>query len=479
MMQDAGRRDLAGNFAEDPAELLDGVRRITRLFWFAIALATLTAGYAAFCARDLFYDGALYLLGWAAHGELVFFVPARETVQTLQQVFVIAGERAGIKDVFALARLFSLGTSGWPVLLTAACWPVLPRKEKAWIIGPLLNLAAVIPITSLFGIGEGLLASCVLWLTFLMFSFRLHTGWGAVAAVVLTAACGMTHEVAFPFLAGLALLALMRLRLATGWERMSLALVALLAAAGSLHLAYWAMFPRDPIERSNFVASLLGGFLGTGREPNLPALASIVAAVAIALTLARPKRSIIDNWPVWLAGLVFVVEIALVVLVPDRVLTPGRFFAARALPVLFTTVAAFGMVCLRERAISPTRLATVPVMSILFGLVLTQAAIQLAMTQRWQALTGDMRTLLAQRRGVITFAESSQALNPTASRFRRELLQSWSVEPLGIVLALGGHVQSVFEPGPHEPWVPFHFDTPRSRPTAPGLDWSGFPARPR
>jgi hypothetical protein len=452
--------------------------RITVIFWVAIVLSGLSAAFAIWCARDLVYDGALYFLGWAAGDEFKLFIPVRESVQALQQCFEIVGERVGINNLSVLARLFSLGVSGWPVILTALCWFVLPRHRKAWIVGPVLNLVAVIPTTSFFGIGEAIIASCLLWLLFLIFMFRMHETWGMIAGPLLTVACGFAHEAAFVFLAGLSLLALARIPQVKGWERAATAGVGLFSAVGSLHLFLWVVFPRDSFERANFLVSLFGGFLGTLDAPNLPALASLAALAAIAFVACQGNQDRLPKWPMAAAGALFVLTVLALLVRCDAVIAPSRYFEARGLPVVFTTLAAFGLFFLDRRGVDPARFVSLEVCALLAMLVLTQSVFQIVMTGRWQAFTSDLRSVLSRRTGVISLAESSRMLNPGGERFRGELLKSWSIEPLSIVFAPGGHVRAMLAPAPDARWVPYRLNDPATLPHAPELDWSGFSAHP-
>ncbi len=300
---------------------------------------------------------------------------------------------------------------------------------------------------------------------------------GIIAAIVLTAACGFAHEAAFPFMAGLSLLAAMRAFHASGRERIALITVAVLAALGTLHLVTWVVWPRDPLERSAFLDNgLRFSFVGTVREPNLPFLSSTAAAVAIGAAWIQRKRLGSGIWPVSFAFAAFAILIVLITLHPDRMISPWRNFASRGLPVMFTTIAALATVLLRARGISPVRFVTTPVALILLGLMLTQTFFQLAMTERWQDFTNELRDFVSKRSGIIAFAESSRALNPGVTRFRRELLATWGIQPLSIVLAPGGHVRAVVQPDPKSRWYPYHLDGPGAFPEAPGLDWSHFKA---
>src|ERR1700752_420230 len=130
--------------------------------------------------RGMFADGSNYVVHILASEDFFLLEPARKLVQVLQQSLLVLGIRAGVTDLPTLARLFTLGTLGWPIILTASCWLILPRKEKGWIVGPLINLVGLCPMTSLAAIGEGMIASCLLWVIFFLVLFRAQSIWGAI-----------------------------------------------------------------------------------------------------------------------------------------------------------------------------------------------------------------------------------------------------------------------------------------------------------
>jgi len=66
------------------------------------------------------------------------------------------------------------------------------------------------------------------------------------------------------------------------------------------------------------------------------------------------------------------------------------------------------------------------------------------------------------------------SLDHDGSRLRRELLESWSVEPLSILLAPGGRILAVVEPAASARWVPYRFNDAKTLPHLPQLDWSHF-----
>lgn len=447
----------------------DGVARI---FWIAVALAGASAAYAVSGARDLIYDGSFYLLGIASHGAFQLFEPGRVSVQVLQQCFAVLGSRLGVHDLWTLSLLYSLGASGWPVVLTALCWLALPQGEKNWIAGPLINLVFVIPTTSLIGVGEGIIASCLLWLAVLLVCFRMRNTWSAALALGLTIACVFSHESAVLCLALIAACAALQVRGTKGFTRAVAVCIVAAAAAGAIYMLRWILIPRSAIERGDFLVSLLGGFLGTPYALNLPATACLAAAAAIVVALSH--KSAIRRSAILLFFAALALLLLAIVVMPGETLAPSRSFAARGLPVALTTLLAIVLYLMKRRGIFPAQFAKGPALAIILGLSIFQLLAQAIMTERWNAYANDLRGLVSTRKGAVSHAEAMRTLDPEGARFRRELLESWSVEPLSIVLAPRGRVMAVVQSAPTARWTPYRLDEPATMPRAPGLDWSGF-----
>lgn len=440
-------------------------------FWIAVTISGAAALHAVLAARGLVYDGSYYLLGITTRQTFQFYEPARLTVQFLQQCFAVAGIRLGVHNLWTLAVLFSMGLFGWPLILTALCWFVLPRDSKSWIAGPLLNLVFAIPVTSFIGIGEGIIASCLLWLAFLLIQFRASRPAGALASIGVTAACAYSHEAAILCLILIAYAALQRLSDRKGFCRAAALVAALVAIAAAGNMLRWIIVPRSAVERGDFLASM-GSFLGWPSDPNIPAVASTIAAIAVVVALIWKGRR------AWTAAciavaLVFVLFIVLLAGM-DRFIAPSRFFSARGLPVGLTTLLVGLYLVLWHRGETPARFATRPVLAVTLSLAAFQFSAQSVMTQRWISYLEALRGLVSTESGVLSHALAMRRLDPQNARFRRELLESWSVEPLAILLAPQGRVQAFVEAARQERWVPYDPYKLEKLPRSPGLDWSHY-----
>jgi hypothetical protein len=449
--------------------------RLRTIFWLVIAVSSLNAAFAIWNARDLVYDGSFYLLAIAEHHTFNLVEPARLSVQMLQQLPVVVAARFGIQDLWTLGRLFSLGMSGWPVVITSLCWFALPRQEKSWIAGPLVNLVFVIPAANFIGIAEGIVASCLLWLAAFLVTFRLNHPFTALAAFIVSLGCSVSHESAVLCLVLIGWSAAEQLRPLNGMPRIAAAGIIAVTLLGALYMARWIMVPRSPIERGDFLVSLFGGFLGSPRAPNFEAIASLIAALLIGIAFWTRRYASFAA----VLGSIAVVGCAVVfAMAPDTFASPGRYFAARGLPVAVTTGLVAVFVLLRRRGATAAPLLARPYMIIFSALVFAQALMQAVTTSLWRDYVTDLRGLVATYHGVVPHTEAMASLGGYGSRFRRELLQTWSVQPLSILLAPYGRVTAVVQPADTERWVPFRLREPKTFPRMPQLDWSGFHARP-
>jgi hypothetical protein len=463
----------AAMMSGDP--VLGEMRGLRAIFWLVIVLWSMNAAFAIWNARDLVYDGSYYLLAIAAHSTFHLIEPARLSVQMLQQFPAVIAARLGIYDLWTLGRWFSLGMSGCPVLLTCLCWFALPQKEKTWIAGPLVNLVFAVPPASFIGIAEGIIASCLLWLAVFLVTFRLDQPLTAVAALTVSLACAVSHESAVLCLLLVAWLAAEQLPRLNGVPRITAGAVVAVTLFGALYMVRWIAAPRSAIERGDFLVSLFGGFLGSPKVPNLPAIASLIAAlfIAIAFVARRYARlaAVVGSIAVSACALVFAAA-------PGALAAPGRYFAARGLPVVVTTVLATVFVLLRRRGVAALPILAPPCVAIFSALVFAQALMQAVTTNLWRDYVSDLRVLVGARHGVVSHAEAMVALSGYGNRFRRELLQSLSIQPLSVLLAPDGRVTAVVQPAGTERWIPFRFRGPKTLPRMPQLDWSAFQARP-
>lgn len=464
--------------------------RIPLVFLLAMTCGGIAAIHAAIESRDLNADGSYYLLTALEGDGLALIERARRSVQILQQSFAYAGQILNVRDQVVLGQLLTLGMQAWPLILTGLCWFILPAGQKGWILGPLLNLAVVIPITSFMGIGEGMIASGLMWVLFLLLEFERRGWMRLLAAMALMGAGFYVHEASFPFMISMALLAIRRGKQAEGRRRLGFYVIALLGlcAAGNLVTLILhrpgAEYGQAIARGFPFLRGLLGEFL-VNIEPeiigvNLPAVAGLAVAICLLSAHLSPRlpverRARRTRMLCRAALLLFGVIGLLFLTVPRWITINHSYMAGRGLPIIATTLMAGGIHFLRRAGWAPERLMPSPVLGVLAAVIPLHLAIQTSMTLQWASYQRELTALVASRDGVVTWQSAADALDPRRDFFRHALVRAWSIQPLSIVLAPGGTVRSVIDVRPGSRWKPYQPEDPATLPRCvPGLDWSRY-----
>jgi len=434
---------------------------IRSVFSFAIILSTATMLYSVSEMRGMFADGSNYVVHILASEDFFLLEPARKLVQLLQQSLLILGIRSGVADLPTLAKLFTLGALGWPIILTASCWLILPREEKGWIIGPLINLVALCPMTSLAAIGEGMIASCLLWIIFFLVLFRTHTIWGAILAVSLTALGAVTHESAAVFFVGIAAIAIMGMRGSSAVQRLTHFAISTAAIWSACYLISVILHPRDPVNLGDFLIGILALAFVELHGVNLTAVATIVACASIFWIMRAQHKT----QPILLSSTSFFVLVAaLLLFLPEWTVTPVAQFSGRGLPVLGTTLLSFGLWAGWRNGVKPEFLLSKPALLVLLGLLLTQSVAQIMMTRQWANTLGTVTRIIERSEGPVPWQAALETTAPLSPILWKEMTWYSEIEALSLLLAPQGRVHVLIDAPTFERWKPFPLDAPASLP---------------
>jgi hypothetical protein len=437
---------------------------VRNLFLLSITLSTATMLYSVAEMRGMFADGSNYIIHILSSEDFYFLEPARKLVQLLQQSLLILGIRAGVTDLPTLARLFTLGTLGWPIILTGSCWLILPREEKGWIIGPLINLVALIPMTSLAAIGEGMIASCLLWMIFFLVLFRTRSLLGAILAIILTALGAVTHESAVVFFVGIAAIALMRMRGSSAFERSTQFAISAAAIWSACYLISVILHPRDLINVGDFLIGVFALAFVELQAVNLTAVVTIVSFVSIFSIIRAQNKGEIAQ-PILLSSVSFFLLVAaLLAFTPEWTVTPVAQFSGRGLPVLGTTVLSFGLWAAWRSGVKPEFLFSKPALLVLFGLLLTQSVAQIVMTRQWANTLGSVTRIIERREGRVPWRRALEIAAPRNPLLWTEMTWYSEIQALSLLLAPQGRVHALIDASPSERWKPFQLDAPERLP---------------
>ena len=434
---------------------------IRNVFSFAIIISTATMLYSVSEMRGMFADGSNYVVHILASEDFFLLEPARKLVQLLQQSLLILGIRSGVADLPTLAKLFTLGALGWPIILTASCWLILPCEEKGWIIGPLINLVALCPMTSLAAIGEGMIASCLLWIIFFLVLFRTRTIWGAILAVSLTALGAVTHESAAVFFVGIAAIAIMGMRGSSAVQRLTHFAISTAAIWSACYLISVILHPRDPVNLGDFLIGILALAFVELHGVNLTAVATIVACTSIFWIMRAQHKT----QPILLSSISFFALVAaLLLFLPEWTVTPVAQFSGRGLPVLGTTLLSFGLWAGWRNGVKPEFLLSKPALLVLLGLLLTQSVAQIMMTRQWAKTLGTVTRIIERSEGPVPWQAALETTVPLSPILWKEMTWYSEIEALSLLLAPQGRVHVLIDAPTFERWKPFQLDAPASLP---------------
>jgi hypothetical protein len=439
---------------------------IQNLFLLSMMISTATMLYSVAEMRGVFADGSNYMVHILASEDFYLLEPARRLVQLLQQSLLVLGVRSGVTDLPTLARLLTLGTLGWPIILTGTCWLILTRDAKGWIIGPLINLVALLPMTSLAAIGEGTIAACLLWITFFLVVFRTHSICGPIFAVSLVALGAVTHESAAVFFVGIAAIAIMDMRGRSEMRLLTRLAIAVAAAWSACYLISVILHPREPANRDDFLIGIraLEFIVEKNGRMNLPAVATIFSCVSI-LWIMCAQHDGVDARPVALTSVSFLVLIAaLFLLFPEGTVAPAAQFSGRGLPVLGTTALCFGLWAAWRSGVKPEVLLSKPALLVLCGLLLTQSVAQIVMTRQWAGTLGTVSGIIERSRGLVPWQTALDAVAPLDPALWNEMTWYSEIQTLSLLLAPKGRVQALIDAPATETWKPLQLDVPTSLP---------------
>ena len=316
-------------------------------------------------------------------------------------------------------------------------------------------------MTSLAAIGEGMIASCLLWIIFFLVLFRTHTIWGAILAVSLTALGAVTHESAAVFFVGIAAIAIMGMRGSSAVQRLTHFAISTAAIWSACYLISVILHPRDPVNLGDFLIGILALAFVELHGVNLTAVATIVACASIFWIMRAQHKT----QPILLSSTSFFVLVAaLLLFLPEWTVTPVAQFSGRGLPVLGTTLLSFGLWAGWRNGVKPEFLLSKPALLVLLGLLLTQSVAQIMMTRQWANTLGTVTRIIERSEGPVPWQAALETTAPLSPILWKEMTWYSEIEALSLLLAPQGRVHVLIDAPTFERWKPFPLDAPASLP---------------
>lgn len=419
-------------------------------------LYSVHAFYAVLLQRHLFGDASWYLVQMLSTGKPTAFYHdffrefyySRLTAYWLTQLPAVLAIRLGVASTQVVSWIFGATYFGLKLLSLFICFRLLGKREKPWIVFPLLGLFAGTIITDVYIVTEANVAVAFLWpVAIVLFRSEPLTRTTQIFATIAVLIASLTYE-PWAFFAPILLAGLVvrSFALPARSPFPTAAAIALIVCAAINWCA--SIFPRDPANKADFltgaVHALVDTFSGIANW-HVGALASAVAG-AIALSLvalpslgqSRATRA-----------LVAIIAVLLAVLLPLHFYLNGpavnlwfavgdRGFGGLAMQLVllvgFIAAALF-------RPATSIDLRNIGVL--ILGLALGQVAWQLMATRAWGAAAEAVSGVVNSESGVIPCTSIDAGQSRAHFPYPARIMCSWWVSPFSLTQARGRQVQSI------------------------------------
>jgi hypothetical protein len=367
-------------------------------------------------------------------------------------------------------------------MLCAACWPIAPRGQKAWILFPLASLLVGFAATSMHAVGEAAIATSYYWILLFLLQFRSKTILGKSLFLLLCVPAFRLHEGAFPLTIILLLGVFVRPQsdprdpLKTFFSGLACLLLTTILATQ----IYSVIYPAFPGDRAHIVHGLTHlEFLYSDGRFNLPLLTGALAMVALGgVFLARATQStgVAERWVtaitiVWGSIAVLAIIVALFV---DESFSPYAQAQARYQPPITSFALAGAMVLLMRSNLAPRLWFNRATIFILVSLCAAQAVADAVATQRWNAYVADLQSRLVKWRGVVSW-ESTLKTDDERADINWQLFNiAWLVPYPCVIFAPDGIVRAIIDLPKGTTLRPLDPERPRQLPNLRGIDFSQF-----
>lgn len=441
------------------------IRSVLLIFLVAYAVHGVLV---VFSYRHLYGDAAWYLVRMLSEGRVTQFYLdfSREFYYSrflsywLTQLPTVAALQLGITNVAVLSFIYGATLFSWKLFSLAVCYWLLPKRDKAFVVFPLLGVVSGTINSEIYLVSEVHISAAFIW-PLLIAVIWLPTPLTRARAICIAVAIAITsflyESVALLLLAPLAVL-LWRLRrhdLGRGGLANAHILIATLATGIVMN---WAaiLFPRDPANKSAFgkgISLLLHDALrGIGHLHAGPAvsIAFFFIATAVMLMAGRIRKTAAGLGAGCLATFP-----SLHFLKYHDSLVFSNSITDRGIGVVVQCgLVALLILAYRHRQFR-SRVASAEVAILLGGLVLGQLSWHALATKSWIEATAAVRQVLATRAGPQFCPSISDEYSKSLTVGLDRILCNWWITPLSIVLAPAGQVKSIMlSPDSFRPFDP-------------------------
>jgi hypothetical protein len=419
-----------------------------------IAAALLAAAgvqiWAGLALLGLQADGAYCVRAMLTGPGLACIEPARRVVQIAMEAPALGALLLGLRDLHAVAVIFSLSLQLLPLLLTALACALAPGRQPRLMVLPLIAYFAGSSAVASIGMNEGPSAAAWFWVMFYAL-LRAPERRGPMTVLAVGAALTLFAHEAMALLSPiLAAAAWWRGTQAGRARPVFRALAGWFAVVTAVQWCF-VVWPHNAANRDGFVRQMLAlQFLAGPHWINVPGAVGLCAGGALLAAWRWPRIG-----GVAASGFAVVCALLLAGTLawPDTFLSPGSQFFARDMPaILSLPLAAIAMLEWRH-----ARVAWPAAGRVIATLAAATLLYQLAQARAWAQGTDAFRMALQGPPGIVAWEDAVAAAPPAQRAALMRMNWGWTMPDLSIMLSEGGDVRRlVRNPKDHgwQPWSP-------------------------
>jgi hypothetical protein len=439
--------------------------------------------YASLYGRGLYGDAAaLLVILYERSWPLISLSSSRATVELLRQWPVVLLSRYTSASLFECGELLTFVMLSLPTLFCAACWPIAPRTQKAWILFPITFLLTGFAATSMNAIGEAAIASSYYWILLFVLQFRTRSIAGQCLFLLICLPAYRLHEGAF--LLTIALLFALALRIQRSpdcsREKIFVRFAFVLLMTILAYQIVSIIFPAYPDDRAHIIQALMHfEFLYYDHHFNLPLFTGTVAIMSLGGVLYaratlppreanRTMKLIVVVW-----AIVALVAISVAITVEES-FSPFAQNQARYHPSITSAFLAVAIILLRRFQLREQLWVNRATIFILFSLCATQAVADAAATRRWNTYVADLQSRLIEWQGLVPWEETLQTGDERADTNWRLFNIGWVVPFPCIIFAPNGTVNAIIDLPKGTSFRPLDPERPDLLPKLRGINFAPY-----
>ncbi len=416
-----------------------------KYFYSLFLLQALYVFYAAISVRNFYPDGTIFFTHILEVVKPVHWHWDRQFAYYVQHTPLILSIKAGITDIFTLAKIHTSWYFSFGLLSLVANWFIIPKEKKVYFLFVLIWMFGFYFNTEFFPITPGRLLTAIFWVIFNLLLF--HRSWGSILLIaivgwpLLRIYQGML--ILGPLLALFSIWKAWQVKEVDKAKAVVYALIGFYMLAGAF-LSFLSVL--DPQDKTSFVTFIIGFLLVFDEElyPHWPQFLSLFAFLFFFLSVWKYKfferREKIFTY----AFGVFAAFVLLMPIIWPESLAPETHQQVRSLNIYFTallSITAF-LVYIKKINLQLPVVKRVVITVVILGFV--QIGWALLATKEWNNYLEIFKSELEQAEPGLQLAQNTSLLDMNGNYgMSNGIHNDWDTSLMSILFSPSDSVETI------------------------------------